>query len=70
MLIHDTLDKLAETKIPSGNHSILHVESRSAWVETVVDLIETKKVKVSNPTLLVLINNWEQLLYQKYSALN
>jgi hypothetical protein len=70
MLIHDTLDKLAETAIPSGIHPQLHVESRTAWVETVVELYEKKHLKFNYATLSVLVNSWEQLLYQKYSALN
>ena len=70
MLIHDTLDRLAETAIPSGMHPVLHVESRRAWVETVVDLHERKQFKLNYENLSVLVNSWEQLLYQKYSNLN
>jgi hypothetical protein len=70
MLIYDTLDKLAETTIPEGKHKYLHVNSREAWVEYVAVLIEQKKIKFNGATLQVLLYNWEQLLYQKFSALN
>lgn len=70
MLIHDTLDKLAETKIPTGIHPYLHIDSRRAWVETIVELYEKKQIKFNYSTVSVLVTNWESILYQKYSMLN
>ena len=70
MLIYDTLDKLAESSIPSGTHEILHVNSREAWVETVVYMYERGLIDPKPLTIKSLLQNWEQLLYKKYSHLN
>lgn len=70
MLIYDTLDKLAESSIPNGVHELLHVNSREAWVETVVSLHETKAIDLTPLTVKSLLRNWEILLYKKYSSLN
>lgn len=70
MLIYDTLDKLAEISIPEGIHEVLHVNSREAWVETVVSLHETKTVDLTPLVVKSLLRNWEILLYKKYSSLN
>lgn len=70
MLIYDTLDKLAENCIPKGVHDVLHVNSRVAWVETVYDMYEKGMVDLKYTTVKRLLENWEQLLYKKYSQLN
>lgn len=71
MLIHDTLDKIAEeTQIPTETHEYLHVNSREAWVETMVILIESGQIKPSARQIKVLAENWEDLLCRKYSNLN
>ncbi len=71
MLIHDTLDKIAEeTQIPTEIHEYLHVNSREAWVETMVLLIDTGQIKASARQIKVLAENWEDLLCRKYSNLN
>lgn len=70
MLIYDTLDKLAQSSIPEGVHEILHVNSRDAWVETVVSLHDTKTIQLTPLTVKALLRNWESLLYKKYSSLN
>lgn len=44
MLIHDTLDKLADIGIPPGVHKYLHVNSREAWVNIIVSLYERGKI--------------------------
>lgn len=70
MLIYDTLDKLAESAIPNGVHEMLHVNSREAWVETVVSLYEMKSIDLKPRTLRALLKNWEVLLYKRFSTLN
>ncbi len=71
MLIHDTLDKIAEeTQIPTEIHEYLHVNSREVWVETMVGLIDTGQIKASARQIKVLAENWEDLLCRKYSNLN
>lgn len=70
MLIYDTLDKLAESSIPEGVHEMLHVNSREAWVETVVSLYEMKSIDLKPKTIQALLKNWEVLLYKRFSTLN
>lgn len=71
MLIYDTLDKLAEGSIPSGIHSVLHVNSQQAWVETVVSMYKKGVINNKQPKVVkFLLDNWEELLYKKYSELN
>jgi len=71
MLIHDTLDKIAEeTQIPTEIHEYLHVNSREVWVETMILLIESGQIKPVPKTIKVLAENWEDLLCRKYSNLN
>lgn len=70
MLIYDTLDRLAKSSIPSGKHEFLHVDSRQAWVETVVSMYERGMIDPRPLTIKSLLSNWEQLLYKKYSHLN
>ena len=70
MLVYDTLDKLAETVIPEGVHEMLHVNSREAWVETMVSLYEMKSIDLKPKTIQALLKNWEVLLYKKFSSLN
>jgi hypothetical protein len=69
MLI-DVLDKVANKKIPAGVHKYLHVDSRKAWVESVIYLVENANVKLDVRTLNTLTKNWESILYKKYSTLN
>lgn len=70
MLIYDTLDRLAESSIPEGVHEILHVNSREAWVETVMSLHKAKTIDLTPLAVKSLLRNWEILLYKKYSSLN
>lgn len=70
MLIYDTLDRLAESNIPDGVHEMLHVNSRVAWVETVVSLYEMRSIDLKPKTLQALLKNWEVLLYKRFSTLN
>jgi hypothetical protein len=71
MLIETKLDKLAKTIIPSGNHKLLHINSREAWVKAVMELINYGSVEEKDKKVIAnLANNWEQVLAVKYSILN
>jgi hypothetical protein len=70
MLIHEKLDKIAESRIPDSVHKYLHVNCREAWVQSVFDLYKKEAIRLDKDSLEVLAKNWESLLYQKYSYLN
>lgn len=70
MLIHDTLDKLADIGIPPGVHKYLHVNSREAWVNIIVSLYERGKIDLRPEVVQPLLKKWEILLYKTYSQLN
>jgi hypothetical protein len=71
MLIETKLDKLAKTIIPPGNHELLHINSREAWVKAVMELINYGSVEEKDKKVIAnLANNWEQVLAVKYSILN
>lgn len=70
MLLIDALDKIAEACIPDGIHEILHVHSRTAWVETMMELIDQSGFKPSKEQLWYLAQSWEIILMKKYSSLN
>jgi len=70
MLLHDTLDKMAESVIPEGMHEMLHVNSREAWVNLVMKLIKKKKSKLTKLEIKYLLEYWEDMLLQHYSVLN
>jgi len=69
-LVYDMLDKIAENTIPNRVHTLLHVNCRTAFVETVVDLLNKERIKPAVTNVKVLALNWESLLYNKYSYLN
>ena len=70
MLYYDTLDKMAASAIPEGTHTLLHVDSREAWVNLVSKFIESKKKKLTKLEIKYLLTHWEKMLYQHYSILN
>jgi hypothetical protein len=70
MLYYDVLDELAEAHIPCTEHELLHVNPRTAWVETVMELIEKGQIKGKKSELLFYAKYWEPLLFKKYSTLN
>jgi len=70
MLYYDILDEVADSKIPNGIHPILHINSRDAWVQIMVELLESKAIQSKYETLWRYANNWEDLLFKKYSSLN
>jgi hypothetical protein len=64
------LDEIAKKSIPKGEHPMLRVNSREAWVKLVIDLIATNKVELTASNIKKLSQCWEALLYNHYSALN
>lgn len=70
MLYYDVLDELADTYIPYTEHELLHVNPRTAWVETVMDMIEKDQIKGTREELAFFAKFWEPLLFKKYSTLN
>lgn len=69
MLI-DALDKVAEKYVPDGVHELLHVHSRTAWVETVSYLLEQGNIKPTKRNIQILAESWENILFKRYSTLN
>lgn len=70
MLIHDTLDRIAELTIPEGMHPMLYVDSRKCWIESIEYMIEVGLVKPNKYNIAKLAENWERVLYAKFSSLN
>jgi hypothetical protein len=71
MLYYDVLDEIAETvHIPSERHGILHVNPKEAWVDLMVNLIEAGYVKGGYEDLCTMAENWEVVLYKRFSTLN
>lgn len=70
MLYYDVLDEVADIKIPSGIHPMLHVNSRQAWVQIMGELLEYKVIDSKYETLLIYADSWEDLLYKRFSSVN
>jgi hypothetical protein len=68
--LYETLEDLAERYIPEGTHRLLHVDSRNAWTDLMVDLIENGRVSKKLSFLAKCAINWEALLIQKISIQN
>lgn len=69
-VIEEILDNLAERYIPEGTHRILHVDSREAWKNLMIALIESKLLRFKMSLLTKCAVSWEPLLYQKISLQN
>ena len=69
-LLQDTLEGLAKKYIPKGKHKLLYINSREAWTNLMVDLIEDGAVEKRLSTLIKCAINWEILLIQKISIQN
>lgn len=68
--IYEVLDTLAEKHIPEGNHKMLHVNSREAWVDLMTELIESGAMRKKLSILTKCAASWELLLVQKLSIQN
>jgi hypothetical protein len=69
-VIHETLGGLAERYIPAGKHKFLHVKSREAWTNLMLELIESGAVRKKLSLITKCAMNWEALLIQKISIQN
>jgi hypothetical protein len=70
MIIHDTLDKVAEALIPEGVHPLLHVNNRDAWVNIIAELVINEKVKSNPKNIKLMAKAWEQILFNYYTLVN
>ena len=61
---------MATKYVPNEQHDELHVVSKDAWVEMVVDLVNKGLIKPKLSSLLQCALKWEELLTIKYSRLN
>jgi hypothetical protein len=68
--LYQTLEDLAERYIPEGVHKHLHVNSREAWTDLMVELIEAGRLSKRLSFLAKCAINWEALLIQKISIQN
>lgn len=69
-LLQETLEGLAERYIPEGTHKYLYVDSREAWTNLMLELIENGAVRKRLSILTKCAINWEALLVQKISIQN
>jgi hypothetical protein len=69
-LVYDMLEKIIESKVPDKTHQLLHINCRQAFLEASVDLLERKILKPTASNVKFLTDNWEHILYTKYSMLN
>lgn len=70
MITFTAIEAIAIKSIPEGDHPLLRVNSRKAWVKIVKDTIASNKLELTTKNLKILSNNWESLLITHYSALN
>ena len=69
-VIEEILDSLAERYIPEGMHKFLYVDSREAWKNLMIVLIENKSIKAKLSLLTKCAISWEALLVQRISIQN
>ena len=69
-VVYDVLDTFAGRYIPEGRHKLLHVNSREAWVDLMVDLLEKELIPVKATTIKNCAVHWEILLTHRLSLLN
>lgn len=68
--VYEVLDTLAEKHIPEGQHKLLHVNSREAWTDLMIALLESGAVRSRLSILTKCAISWELLLIQKLSIQN
>lgn len=69
-VLQETLEELAERYIPEGTHKLLHVNSREAWTNLMLELVESGAVRKRLSLLAKCAINWETLLVHKISIQN
>lgn len=69
-VIYELIDTLAERHIPAGKHKFLHVDSREAWKDLMMVMIENKIIGKKLSTITKCAINWEELLTRKIAMYN
>lgn len=69
-VIYEVIDSLAERHIPEGKHNLLHVDSREAWKDIMIGLLETGVIGKKLSTLTKCAIGWEILITQRISIQN
>jgi hypothetical protein len=69
-LIYEAIDSLAERHIPKTKHKFLHVNSRKAWRDMMLVLLETNVIKPKLSLITKCALNWEELLYKRACMYN
>lgn len=69
-VLYEVLEDLAERYIPEGNHRMLHINSREAWKELMVVMLEEKLVAKKLSIITKCAIKWETILVQKISIQN
>ena len=69
-VIEEILENLAEKYIPEGRHELLHVDSREAWKNLMIVLIENKMIKSKLSLLTKSAIAWETLLTHQIGMQN
>ena len=69
-VLYETIETLADRYVPSSRHRWLHVNSREAWIDMMVLLLETKSVKPKLSLITKCAINWEDLLYKRACMYN
>ena len=69
-LVYNTLERITENVVPNRTHELLHVNCRTAFTEIALELLERNIIKPTVSNVKFLTENWENVLYTKYSNLN
>lgn len=67
---YEIVNTVAKQYVPNKKHPYLHVNSREAWIDLVVELINKGSMKPKLSVILKFALNWELLLTAKYIHLN
>ena len=67
---YDIISNVADVYVPNKKHPLLHVISRNAWVDIVVDMVNRGVIKPRMAVIMKCALNWEALLTLKLSRLN
>lgn len=69
-VVYEIIDTFAERYIPAGKHKYLHVDSREAWKDLMIVMIESKIIGKKLSTITKCATNWEELLTRRIATYN
>lgn len=69
-VIYEVLEELADKHIPEGRHKLLHVNSKEAWLNIMIDLVQKGVIGKKLSLFKKCAVNWEIVLVQKISIQN